>query len=756
VQAGRYIFSYLGEVDMNVNAKLALSAAIAMVLWAAPEPLAAQATDDDGDVTVLDTITLWGTSQTGTAVTEGTGSYTTTEMNTAAGVALTGRETPQSTSVITRQQLDDLAVTEMEDALRRTTGVTVMRDSGRYRFQSRGFYIDQIQEDGVNSPAPGSSVNPYRTSSSMSDLEIYDHIEVVRGATGLVQANGEPGGTINAVRKRPTRDFQGSTGLTFGSDSHYRGTIDFSGPLNEQGSLRGRIVAVHDEQDSFKDNVDSRNDIVYGVLDYDIAPDTTLTFGAVWQERRDTPDLFGLPRGTGGADLGLARSTYLGANWNSDDFEKQEAFAELNHRFDDDWSLSTRLSYQHSDSSQSFAALGNGSTSYVGVGTDGLLNVNNMQRYDNDSDQIGFHVTATGRYYLFGRRHDVFFGLNYSREKINSRWRRHMDSTSYNIWTFDGGIPQPDWNDSTILQNDVSYHYKLTQKAVNFGTRLDVSDPVKVILGGRYTDFRLSGDYQYTTWAGSPDSEYGPLDSVSKKKFVPYAGITYEVTPEVSVYASYTSIFKPQTSADAAGNVLDPVVGENYEIGAKAELFGGLANASVALFNIDQENRAIWNATASAYEAEGKVRSRGIDVELAGEVATGWNLFAGYTYNKTKYLETESTSALSGATYSPQTPRHLLRLHSTYNLPVDGNRWTVGGGVQIQSDATSIYGVHYPGFAVWDASLAYQLAEKARLQLVVNNLFDKTYYESSRNGTNGMNNFYGAPRYAALTLKMDF
>ncbi|RWR04094.1 TonB-dependent siderophore receptor [Paenirhodobacter populi] len=236
---------------MRVNAKLALNTAVTTALMTVCGPLAGQTATDDGDVIVLDTITLWGTPQTGTAVTEGTGSYTTTEMNTAAGVALTGRETPQSTSVITRQQLDDQAVTDMEDALRRTTGVTVMRDSGRYRFQSRGFYIDQIQEDGVNSPAPGSSVNPYRTSSSMSDLEIYDHIEIVRGATGLVQANGEPGGTVNAVRKRPTREFQGSTGLTFGSDSRYRGTVDFSGPLNEAGSVRGRVVAVHDQQDSF-------------------------------------------------------------------------------------------------------------------------------------------------------------------------------------------------------------------------------------------------------------------------------------------------------------------------------------------------------------------------------------------------------------------------------------------------------------------------------------------------------------------------
>lgn len=136
--------------------------------------------------------------------TENRDSYTTSAMRTTTGLTLSPKETPQSVSVITKTQLDNQGMTNMEQALKTTTGINVIPDSGRWRYQSRGFYIDQIEEDGLSTTVAGSSGNPYNDPQSMSNLAIYDHIEVVRGPTGLTQSNSEPGGTINAVRKRPT------------------------------------------------------------------------------------------------------------------------------------------------------------------------------------------------------------------------------------------------------------------------------------------------------------------------------------------------------------------------------------------------------------------------------------------------------------------------------------------------------------------------------------------------------------------------
>lgn len=164
--------------------------------------------------------------------TENRDTYTTSAMRTTTGLALSPKETPQSVSVITRSMLDRRGITNMEDALRNTTGVNVVVDSGRYRYQSRGYYIDQIEEDGISSTVPGSATNPYADSQSMTDMVIYDHVEVVRGATGLTQANGSSGGTINAVRKRPTAERRIGGSFLFDRFGRARTEADVSGSLN--------------------------------------------------------------------------------------------------------------------------------------------------------------------------------------------------------------------------------------------------------------------------------------------------------------------------------------------------------------------------------------------------------------------------------------------------------------------------------------------------------------------------------------------
>lgn len=188
--------------------------------------------------------------------TEKSNSYTTSLMSTTTGLELSLRETPQSVSVVTQKQMKDQGITRLSDALRQTTGINVVEDSSRVRFQSRGFYIDQIEEDGMASQVPGSASNPYRSSSALSDMVIYDHVEVLRGAAGLTQANGEPGGTINAVRKKPTVKFQANAAVSAARWDRYRVEGDVSGALNEGRSVRGRLVAAGEKGASFKDVVD--------------------------------------------------------------------------------------------------------------------------------------------------------------------------------------------------------------------------------------------------------------------------------------------------------------------------------------------------------------------------------------------------------------------------------------------------------------------------------------------------------------------
>lgn len=705
----------------------------------------ASGTPQDGS-TMLQTITVTGQGP----ITEGTGRYTTGAMATATGLTLSPRETPQSVSVMTSQRIADQGSTTIQDAMKKTTGINVIRESGVYRFQSRGFYMDQIREDGVNFYGLGSPGNVFRNATSLSDLAIYDRVEVLRGPSGLMQGTGEPGGTLNLVRKRPTEELQIESTTTVGSWDKYRQVIDTSGSLNNAKTVRGRVVVVGEDANSFKDYTESRQGTVYGVVEADIGENTLLTFGGLYQNQKETPDYYGIPMATGGKSLGLDRSTYLGADWNRLERNKTNFFAEASHDLSDDWKLDLKGNYTSFDSHTAASGL----TNSAGVGAAGTAVVNNMIRYDNDSTQLGLEARISGNYELAGREHQLYSTLNYSRSDFESRYRRVLNNTRYNVYTFSGtDLIEPDWNNG--VYDDVNFDYRYAETAASIGTRISVTDELHAILGGRFTHYSYDSVADYTTFLGRPDDDL-ITEKAQENKFIPYLGVTYDIDPDVTLYASYTNIFRPQSALDVNRKFLEPVEGENLEAGIKTELADGRIQASLALFQLTQKNRAIYDAALAANYPEGEVRSRGFEVELSGEITYGWNLFTGYTFNRSKYLHTETSTARAGLSNSPHTPRHMLRMHTTYNLPFDDEKWTIGGGMRVQSANESLSGIKQAGYAVWDASVKYDFNDTSSLQLSVNNVFDKEYYETNRVRTLGLNNFYGDPRNFLLTLNKKF
>ena len=597
--------------------------------------------------------------------TEKSKSYTTSSMRTTTGLDLSAKETPQSVSAITQQQLKNRGTTTLADALKQTTGINVIQDSGRYRFQSRGFYIDQIEEDGLSSTVPGSSSNPNRTSSSSTSLDIYDHVEVLRGASGLTQGNAEPGGTINVIRKHPTEDFQAQGYIQAGTWNNMRSMADVSGGLNKDKTIRGRMVAAGGSSDSAKNNVSKDDRLLYGVLDFDLNPNTLLRIGALYEKSNETPDYYGIPMGLNSSDSGLSTSTYLGANWSNIEYEKYNFFTELEHNFNDDWKISGKVNANFNQSITQFSGLAQLTTSYAGLtDSNSNLKTNNKQYYDNDGKEITTKINLNGKYNLFGNTHDLFVIANYSKLNENSEWRRVLDSTAYNVWTFSPNmISQPNWNDDSALDNNTFYKTQIEQTALALGTRLNFLNDFHLLLGGRYTQYHYKGSTYYRIYDGKYDGEYATSD-IKKNKFIPYAGLTYDITPNTSAYVSHTEIFKPQSVRNSAGEVLSPVVGKNDEIGLKSAFFNNRLNTSLALFQIEQENRAIYNTAPLSDFADGKVRSRGVEAEISGKITNQLDLFAGYTFNKSEYLETESTSYPAGTNFSKHTPEHMLRLSS--------------------------------------------------------------------------------------------
>lgn len=696
-------------------------------------------------------------------VTEGSGSYTTRNMSTATPLNLSPRETPQSVSVMTRQRMNDQNMTSLDEAMGQTTGVNVVNQNGfQVKYESRAFVMDNIKEDGVNTSTQSSVMNSFQASSESPDMAIYDRVEILRGASGLTQGSGEPGGTVNLVRKKPTYQFQGSGSVSAGSWDNYRGEMDISGPLNDDASLRGRVVGVYQNKQSFVDYLHSERNVLYGVLAYDLTPDTVVTTGLNWQKTRSVPDIYGVPFASDKSSLHLPRSTYLGASWNRINFEKINPFVEFEHIFTNDWMLKSALNYTHSRSDGRYiSAWGNGTTGVdPAVGTGRL---NNHLRYDNKGEQWGYNLSMSGPFALLGRSHELVFGGDYQKENFDNQFGRIANTSTVDIFNWQPNtVAEPDWSNPGLYNSRYNERYNVYQRGLFATTRLELANDWKLILGGRYSAY--SYDYYYDNHRKSASSEHSRLHV--RDKFVPYAGLLWDFADNYTWYVSYADIYKPQSERDRNNNILPAITGVNYETGVKGEFLNGSLNTSLALFRIIQSNRAFSEADSSVcidsnsgcYSAEGKVRSQGVELEIAGKLAEGWQIQSGYTLTNSKYLE--ATESQKAAGFSPRTPKHMFKLYSSYTLPGALNQWTIGAGLTAQTaTATYInraYGLSQGGYTLLNANVNYRYSDNLSFNLVGNNLTDKVYYRNLINRYLGANNFYGDPRNFMLTAKYTF
>ena len=704
------------------------------------------------DVATLPSIKV-SAAATSSPTTEGAGSFATPSVSLFKGVQSV-RSIPQPVTVVTRELLEQRALIDLNDVLQNTPGVTVdYTDSERVNYFARGHQIDSLQIDGL-------SVNHSGTIFVQPDAAVLGRVEVLRGAAGMLRGAGNPSATVNLVRKRPTADFQGSAALSIGSWDRRRLEGDISGALNAAGTLRGRLVAVVDNKDFFQKSRAEDRKVLYGVIEADLGPRTTVTASLQHTDLDATGAWGNLPANLDGSFLNLPRDTYLGADWNRWNRYNQQAFAELQHRFDNDWSV--KLSAAHTRLRMKSTADGGFKQSYFtrASATDPYLFDVSTSIYNGDaSDQNTVALIANGPFELFGRKHELTVGAETQRvSNIGTKGHWGVGAlTNVDIRTWDPSTSYPEPfaspTDGTVFTgtDDV-----ISQRGIYATTRLSVTEPLSVLLGARLSWW----DYKVPT---RPASDY----SVDKE-VTPYVGVVYDLSDTLSVYASYADIFTPQNVKGADDRILDPIRGKDYEAGVKGEFFGGRLNGSFSLFRIDNVGKAVEDTssarpcpnapTVDAYcrIAGGKTRSQGWEVELAGEVMPGWHLMGGYTNTRTRYIR-DSNAGNVGQPLRSIDPRHLLRVFTSYELGGALQGWTVGGGVQAQSDSYVTSGAltaRHGGYAVYNAMLGYRFNDTYSVQLNVNNLSDKTYYK--KYAPTGINTYYGDPRNALLTLRARF
>lgn len=714
---------------------------------------AAPSSSSDAGSTLAEVRVIADADRSGT--TEGTGSYAARGPSVAAtGLNLSLKDTPQSISVMTQQRIEDENLTSINQVLARTPGIsTSVLGTERSAASARGYAITNYQLDGVSTHTEFLGLDAL-PSQSIADMALYDRVEVLRGASGLTTGAGDPSGIINMVRKKPTAAFQGSVEASVGSWGDRRAVLDLSSPLNASGSVRGRMVALHQQGDSYIDNYSKKKDVLYGVVEADLTSSLKLTAGIDRQENRSRGSLsyLGYPLFNSSGEQADFPVSFSGAGRNNRfNTNSTSGFLTLERSFANDWKLKLSANYLRSKQREDSTYLAVNSSLFDKFTGDGLRL--NSERRDYDLHNKTVDLKLSGPFTLFGRRHEALIGIDYTDF-------RSLTNGSFDITGIDGAaVNVYSWNraDTPVFgERFVTFDSTRRQKSIYGAGRFQLSDQLKLIVGGKLLDY--DSDYITDTTAGyhttSPSSERG--------KFTPYAGLVYELNPTHTLYASFATIYNPQSALDRNGNLLAAQEGNTYEAGVKSSFLDGRVTSSAAVYQIRQDNISepdegyfIPGTTATASRAVKGAKTQGIDLELTGALTRDWNLTASYNYSASK----DATGKRINTTF----PRQMARLWTTYRLPGEWRRVTLGGGVewnggisytgnawQIDRTVTARQGA----YAVASLMARYEVNDKLSLTLNVQNLFDRKYIASMSgwwySGT------YGAPRSAQVIARYKF
>lgn len=669
------------------------------------------------------------------------GHYTVNEnIDTATGLGLSLFETPQSVTVITSQRIIDQGFSGINEVMSQAVGVSAKQlDSTRNVFSSRGFDIDKYQIDGV--PLAWSLAGD--SGETITDVSIYERIEVVRGATGLLTGAGDPSASINLVRKHAnSAELTGYVNAGVGRWNNRFATADISTGLDSQGDVRARVVAKKEVGDSFMDIPEDDKTVLYGVVDADLTNQTSISLGSSYQDNDPKGSTWGglTPWFSDGTPTNWDRSVSSAADWTYWASTNENSFANLNHNFANGWQAKVSFNHTKNTADAQLMYLSGAVDKVTGEGL-------NPWAYKSTgfSKQDSVDLQLKGDYQLLNRQHEFVLGYLHSEQDAETSTfaveSAYPSTGSFYDW--DGSYPEPEFADSSTVAVDLD----TKQTGYYAATRLSLTDDLKLIAGGRLSEWERNG-FSY----GVPEN-YGD-DSV----FVPYAGLMYQLNANHNAYISQTEIFKPQNARVASGEFIDPLEGTNTELGLKSSFLNGAVQTAVAVFKVKQDNLAQDTGTTfppvgnnlpeTIYRAAQGVESTGFELEVIGQLTEQWNISAGYSQFKAEDA--------AGIEVNTDHPRKKLNIFTTYDFANFLQGLVVGGGVNWEDSQYSGSGatrLDQDSYSLVSLMARYEVTEQLSVQFNVDNLFDETYYSQ----IGFFNQYaYGTPRNFTLGATYSF
>ena len=667
-----------------------------------------------------------------TAVAEATNGYQPLNTSTATLTTMPMLDIPQVVNTVSDKVLADQHATTLDEALYNVSNVVQTNTLGGTQdaFVRRGFGANR---DG------SIMTNGLRTVLPRSFNAATERVEVLKGPASTLYGILDPGGLINVVTKRPEKTFGGAISATSSSFGGGTGQVDVTGPIDGT-RLAYRLTGEYQDEDYWRNFGNERSTFIAPSLTW-FGDDATVT---VLYSHRDYKTPF--DRGTifdlnTKQPVNVDRNTRFDEPFNITDGQSDLAQLNAEYRLNSQWTAKFDYSYsqdKYSDNQARVMAY-DAKTGNLTRRVDATQG--STQRMHSTRADLQGNVDIAGFY------NEILTGVSYENyDLLRTDMMRCKNVKGFNIYhPVYGKLDKC----TTVSAADSDQTLKQESYSAYAQDALYLTDKWIAVAGMRYQ--------YYTQYAGKGRPFNVNTDS-RDEQWTPKLGLVYKLTPSVSLFANYSQTFMPQSSIASYIGDLPPETSNAYEVGAKFDLFDGVT-ANIALFDIHKRNVLYTESIGGETIAKtaGRVRSQGVEVDLAGSLTENTNIIASYGYTDAKVLEDPDYAGKP----LPNVPRHTGSLFLTYDIhnAFAGNTLTLGGGGHGVSRRSATNGADYylPGYFVADAFAAYKmkLQYPVTLQDNVKNLFDKTYYTSSI-ATNNLGNQIGDPREVQFTVKMEF
>lgn len=642
------------------------------------------------------------------------------------------KDTPQSVSVVTQKVIEDIGATRLIEALDLAGGVGRANNfggQGLTGFNLRGFTSGEFYRNGfpINRGYPNAP-----------DSNTIERIDVLRGPSSSLYGRGDPGGTFNLISKTPKSEQQTTLGAQLNSEGLYRTTVDTTGTIPNADNIGYRLNVIAEGGDSYRDNVESKRYGIAPVIQWQASDATKVTFEADILRNQHPLDR-GHTRYPTQKSFNSSPETYL---WETGKYnnrlynDNNMTQLRVEHDLGNDWKLNAGVQYLNGKL-YGYAVEANG------IQNDGETLGRNYNYRELKWQDTDAQINLTGNFQLLGLAHTLVTGLEYE----NYDYKSYIIRSSGDIGSYPININDPVLGQALPELNRVTTHDRenLKTTAVFVQDQIDLNERLSALLGLRFEHYEH--DYKNllpstVNWNTSHDA------------FIPRLGLVFKARDDLSIYSNAAKSFKPNTGSSRTGEGFDPEEGIAYELGFKWQALDNMLSVDSAIFYAEKENVLTIDPIDSAYKVSaGEVRSRGIELNIAGQITPAWKIIGGYAYTDAEVTKDNTLQKGTALANIPKNSFNLLNIYEFQDGPLQG----LGLGVNQKyidkragQTANSTYTMK--GYAVTDLVSYYQATPKLRFNLDLKNIFDRTYDESAFN----LYAYPGEPRTVQFGMSYTF